>query len=150
MHAVTRLAVLVLACGLLAACASAPTPPLNDTESRIQVAAQTFGGRFDFLYVPSEGTVSDAAFVTASRLSASQLARDLATRLAPAESQPVRILVTGPAEDKTRQVIVDAFSFHSDGGLPQLEFLFLGDTATASVIEPLVRAKGGSFRHAPY
>ena len=62
--------------------------------------------------MPTEGTVTDAAFVATSRLSASQLARDLATRLAPAETQPVRILVTGPNADKTQQVIVDALSFH--------------------------------------
>lgn len=146
----SRLLSLCLACGLLTACAGGAAPPLNDSDSRIQVAAQTFGGRFDYLYVPSEGQLKDAAFVSASRLSASQLARDLGTRLAPAETQPVRILVTGPAADKTRQVIVDALSFHSDAGLPHLELLFLGDTASASAIEPLVRSKGGRFRHAPY
>ncbi len=135
---------------LLSACSTQGPPRLNDSDARIKVAAQTFGGRFDYLYIPTEGVVADTAFITASKLSRSELARDLATRLAPAESRPVRILVTGASPEKTLRVIQDALSFHRDGGLPQLELLYLGDATSAAAIEPLVRAKGGRFRFTPY
>ena len=141
---------MLLAALLLGACAGGGAPRLNDSDARIKLAGQTFGGRFDYLYIPTEGEVQDAAFVTTSKLSRSDLSRELATRLAPAELRPVRILVTGPATDKTIRVIEDALSFHRDGGLPYLEFLYIGDTSSAAFIEPLVRAKGGTFRHTPY
>jgi hypothetical protein len=134
---------------LLAACAgSAPRP--NDSDARVDVAARTFGGSFDYLYIPSTGSVEDAAFVAASKLSPSDLARRLATKIAPAELKPVRIMVTGPSPEKTAQVILDALSFHRDGGLPHLEFLFVGDAATAARIRPVVEAKGGRFRFVLY
>ena len=140
---------LLLAC-LLTACAGSGPPKLNDSEARVQLAAQTFGGRFQYLYIPTEGNVQDTAFVTASKLGRSDLSRELATKIAPAELAPVRILVTGASAEKTLLVIEDAFSFHSDGGLPYLEFLFVGDASSAAVIEPLVRAKSGTFRYTPY
>ena len=139
---------LVLATGLTACGGTAPR--LDDSDQRISLAARTFGGSFDYLYVPTEGAMKDAAFITTSRIGRSDLSRSLATRFAPAERSPVRILVTGPTPEKTLQVVLDALSFHRDGGLPGLELLFVGDSASAAAMAPVVEAKGGRFRHALY
>lgn len=150
MNASKRNVLLALMFSLLVTGCAGGTPRPSDVNARADAAARAFGGSFQYLYVPSTGALEDAAFVAASKVSPSDMARELATKMAPAELKPVRIMVTGPSPEKTARVILDALSFHRDGGLPHLEFLFLGDAATAARIRPVIEAKGGHFRYAPY
>lgn len=140
---------LVLAVAL-GGCAGLHREP-DDSDLRLVAASHAFGGRFDYLFVPSEGDLADAAFVTLSRTTgASDLARALATRLAPAASRPVRFLVTGPAPEKTVQVILDALAVQHGRALPYLELLYLGDPRYARTVGDAVHALGARFRFATY
>ena len=144
-----RWTALVLAASLaLAACVTARPP---DLDPRLEAATATFGGRFDYVYVPSSGRLADEAFLAMSRVAGPQkIARDLATLMAPAETRPVRILVTGPVPEKTLQVVVDALSFYEGRKIPNLELLYLGDPGHEAQIARAVSEIGGEFRFAAY
>ena len=145
-----RLAGLALAASIsLAGCAA--TKPPSDLDPRMAAASEAFEGRYDYLYVPSEGRLADQAFVTSSRVAGpSRLARDLATLMAPAETRVVRVLVTGQSGAKTLQVILDALSFYRGGRLPYLELLYLGDPSHEARLAAELAAIGAGFRFAPY
>jgi hypothetical protein len=135
---------------LLGGCAATQAPP-DDTDLRLQAASHAFGGRYEYLVVRSAGTLGDSLFRNVTGITGpSQMARDLATRMAPAENAPVRVLVTGADPAKTLQVIRDAFGFHATGGLPGLEFLFLGEPADEDEVRALVQRAGGRMRFAPF
>jgi hypothetical protein len=135
---------------LLAGCAAMQAPP-DDTQLRLQAASQAFGGRYEYLVIQSAGTFADGLYMSVTGITGpSQMARDLATRMAPAENAPVRLLVTGADAAKTLRVIRDAFGFHSKGKLPGLEFLFLGEPADADAVRALVQAAGGRMQFAPF
>ena len=80
----------------------------------------------------------------------SDLSRQLYTRLAPAESEPTRFMVTGENAEKTAQVITEALSFAPKNGLPKLELLYLGEQTHVPGIEKAVKRVGGQLRFAPY
>ena len=95
--------------------------------------------------------LQDRAFVAFHRtVGPSDLARDLATHMAAAESQPVRIMVTGREVDNTRQVILDAFAFFRGLRLPHLEFLYLGTERFEPEIRRAVESVDGRMRFAPF
>jgi hypothetical protein len=145
-----RIAAAALAAALLAACAATTAPP-DDTDLRLQAATHAFGGRYQYLVIRSAGTFADGLFTSFNSITGpSEMARDLATRMAPAENSAVRILVTGPDARKTLGVIRDAFGFHGSGRLPGLEFLFLGEPASEAEVRKLVEAAGGRMRFAPF
>ena len=132
----------------LAGCATSRPP---DLDPRLEAATAAFGGKFDYVYVPSEGRLSDEAFLAMSRVAGPQkVARDLATLMAPAETEPVRIMVTGPNRKKTLQVVLDAFSYFEGRRIPELELLYLGAPTYQALIAREVAAVGGRFRFAPY
>lgn len=134
----------------LSACASTRPPP-NDTDLRLQAANHHFGGRYEYLIVHSSGQLSDAlSSRTADLTGASQVARDFATRLARAEKEPLRILISGADPQRTLKVILDAFAFHVSSDLPGLELLFLGEPQHEAAVRKLVKAAGGTFRFAPF
>lgn len=135
---------------LLAGCAATQAPP-DDTDQRLRAATQAFGAPYEYLVIRSAGRLGDGLFVGVSGLvGPSQMARDLATRMAPAENNPVRLLVTGTDADKTLSVIRDAFGFHGKGALPGLEFLFLGERTHEPEVRPLVQAAGARMLFAPF
>lgn len=135
---------------LLGGCAATQAPP-DDTDLRLQAASHAFGGRYEYLVIRSAGTLGDGLFMNVTGITGpSQMARDLATRMAPAENTPVRVLVTGADPEKTLRVIRDAFGFHGKGKLPGLEFLFLGEPAHADEVRALVQGAGGRMRFAPF
>ena len=144
-----RWTALVLAASIaLAGCVTARPP---DLDPRLEAATATFGGKFDYVYVPTGGRLADEAFLAMSRVAGPQkIARDLATLMAPAETRPVRILVTGPQPEKTLQVVVDALSFYEGRKIPHLELLYLGDPAHEAQIARGVSEAGGEFRFAAY
>ena len=122
-------------------------PP--DLDPRLEAAADAFGATFKYLYVPSDGRLADEAFLAMSRVAGPQkIARDLATFMAPAETDPVRIMVTGPANLKTLQVIRDALSFYEGRQLPGLEFLYLGPPTHEALLAREISRIGGRFRFA--
>ncbi len=124
-------------------------PP--DLDPRLEAATAAFGGKFDYVYVPSDGRLSDEAFLAMSRVAGPQkVARDLATLMAPAETEPVRVMVTGPNRQKTLQVILDALSYFEGRQVPKLELLYLGIPTYEALIAREVAAVGGRFRFAPY
>lgn len=124
-------------------------PP--DLDPRLEAATAAFGGKFNYVYVPSKGRLADEVFLATSRVTGPQkIARDLATLMAPAETDPVRVLVTGPNAEKTLQVVLDALSFYEGRQIPRLELLFLGIPTHEAVLAREVAKVGGAFRFAPY
>lgn len=132
----------------LAGCVTARPP---DLDPRLEAATAAFGGNFSYVYVPSDGRLSDQAFLAMSRVAGPQkIARDLATLMAPAETETVRVMVTGPNEEKTLQVILDALSFYEGRQIPELELLYLGVPTHEARLAREVAEAGGVFRFAPY
>ena len=133
---------------ILAGCASTAQSDLN---SRLEAAKTTFGGGFEYLYIPSEGRLADQAFLAMSRVAGpNQIARDLASIMAPAETRAVRVMVTGPSSEKTLSVLFDALSFYEGRQIPQLEILYLGDPADEAVLAQELSKVGAVLRFAPY
>ena len=142
------MALMVAASIALAGCVTARPP---DLDPRLEAASAAFGGRYDYVYVPTKGRLADEAFLAMSRVSGPQkIARDLATLMAKAETQPVRIMVTGPEEEKTLRVVLDALSFYEGRQIPLLELLYLGDPTHEALIAREVSKVGGKLRFAPY
>ena len=138
------------AVALGAGCAVNQAEP-DDSDLRLQAASHAFGGRFDYLIVKSAGEFSDRAFIEYSRTTgSSDLAKKLAARLAPAENQPVRIMVTGQNSEKTLRVILDALAKYRGRRLAHLQFLYLGEPGYAPRIESVIRELGGSFHFHPF
>ena len=144
---------LVTALALVAsiALAGCVTARPSDLDPRLEAATAAFGGKFDHVYVPSYGRLSDQAFLAMSRVAGPQkIARDLATLMAPAETDPVRVMVTGPNEEKTLQVVLDALSFYEGRQAPKLELLYLGSPTHEARLAREISEIGGVFRFAPY
>ena len=134
----------------ISACASLQAPP-NDTDLRLQAANHFFGGRYEYLIIHSAGQFADGLFLRTTQLTGpSQMARDLATRLAVAEKTKLRIMVSGADPQKTLDVIRKAFAFHASSHLPGLELLFLGEPNDESTVRKLVTSVGGVMRFAPF
>ena len=132
---------LALTAMLLVTCASDPM-----MERRVASAARGFDGSFGYLYVESVGTFGDDAFMVLSKVAGNTLvARDLADRLRPAATMPVRMMVTGPVDAKTVQVITDAFEAMGGTALPELQFMYIGDPAYEASVRELVERVGGRF-----
>ena len=132
----------------LAGCATAGPP---DLDPRLEVATAAFGGRFEYVYVPSKGRLADEAFLAMSRVAGPQkIARDLATLMAKAETQTVRVMVTGPEEEKTQQVVLDALSFYEGRQIPYLELLYLGDPPQETRLARAISEVGAVLRLAPF
>ena len=124
-------------------------PP--DLEPRIEAARAAFGGRFEYMYVPSEGRLADEAFLAMSRVAGPRkITLDLITIMAPAETQPVRVMVTGPASEKTLQVVLDALSSYEGRRIPHLELLYLGEPAHEALIARKLSEVGGVLHFAPW
>ena len=142
------MALVVAASIALAGCVTARPP---DLDPRLQAASAAFGGQYDYVYVPTKGRLADEAFLAMSRVSGPQkIARDLATLMVKAETQPVRIMVTGPEEEKTLRVVLDALSFYEGRQIPHLELLYLGDPTHEALLAREVSKVGGKLRFAPY
>jgi len=132
----------------LAGCVTARPP---DLDPRLEAATAAFGGKFHYVYVPSEGRLSDQAFLAMSRVAGPQkIARDLATLMAPAETMPVRVMVSGPNEEKTLLVVLDALSFYEGRQIPKLELLYLGSPTHEARLARAISKVGGALRFAPY
>lgn len=148
---VTLLSALIAAGALLAGCATKITPA-DETNERVQAAREAFGPGFDYMIVGTAGSgLADRMFLGFYRTGAtSDLARELATRVAPAEKKYVRFMVTGENDEKTALVIVEALQIHVKGGLPNLELLYLGDAKYVPQIEKAVKRVNAQMRFAPY
>ncbi len=110
---------------ILAGCVSGRPP---DLDPRLAAATAAFGGRFQYMYVPSEGRLADEALLAMWRTAGpGKMARDLASMMAEAETLQARIMVTGPAGAKTLRVVLDALSFYEGRQIPHLELLYLGE-----------------------
>ena len=143
-------AILITFSLLIGACASTQPPP-DDTDLRLQAARHFFAGRYEYLIIHSAGQLADTLFVQTTELSGpSQMAQDLATRLALAEKTTLRIMVSGADRQKTLDVIRDAFAVHGSDQLPGLEFLFLGEPKDETTVRKLVESVGGVLHFAPF
>ena len=132
----------------LVGCVSTRT---SDLEPRLAAATAAFGGRFHYLYVPSEGRLADEAFLAMSRVSGpGEIARELASLMAPAETQPVRIMVTGPAGPKTLRVVLDALSFYEGRQIPYMEMLYLGAPSHEALLARELSKVGAVLHFEPY
>ena len=144
-----RWAALTLAASVaLSGCATTRPP---DLDPRIEAATAAFGSGFEYVYIPSKGRLADEAFLAMSRVAGPpKIARDLASIMAPAETQPVRVMVTGPKGPKTLQVVLDALSFYEGRRIPHLELLYLGEPAHEALLAHELSAVGAALRFAPY
>ena len=79
-----------------------------------------------------------------------KIARDLATLMAPAETESVRVLVTGPSDPKTLQVVLDALTFYEGRRIPHLELLYLGEPSHEALLARELSAVGAVLRFTPY
>ena len=141
-------ALAVAASIVLAGCASDGSP---DLDPRLAAATDAFGGRFQYMYVPSEGRLADEAILAMWRVAGpGEMARDLASMMAEAETLPVRILVTGPAGAKTLQVVLDALSFYEGRQIPHLELLYLGEPSHEARLARELSKVGAILRFKPY
>ena len=59
-------------------------------------------------------------------------------------------MVTGPNEEKTLQVVLDALSFYEGRQAPKLELLYLGSPTHEARLAREISEIGGVFRFAPY
>ena len=144
-----RWAALALVAALALSGCAAKKPP--DLDPRLEAATAAFGGRFDYVYVPSEGRLADEAFLAMSRVAGPRkIARDLATLMAPAETEPVRVLVTGPSDPKTLQVVLDALSFFEGRRIPHLELLYLGEPSQEALLARELSEVGAVLRFTSY
>ena len=138
----------LIAAVALAGCA---TERPRDLDPRIEAATAAFGGGFEYLYVPGGGRLADQAFLAMARVAGPrQISRDLATMFAPAETTPVRVMVTGPSEEKTLHVILDALTFYEGRRIPHLEVLFLGKPSYEARLARELSKVGAALRFAPY
>ena len=138
----------LIAAVALAGCA---TERPRDLDPRIEAAIAAFGGGFEYLYVPGGGRLADQAFLAMARVAGPrQISRDLATLFAPAETTPVRVMVTGPSEEKTLHVILDALTFYEGRRIPHLEVLFLGKPSYEARLARELSKVGAALRFAPY
>ena len=144
-----RWAALAVAASIaLAGCASGGSP---DLDPRLAAATDAFGGRFQYMYVPSEGRLADEAILAMWRVAGpGEMARGLASMMAEAETLPVRILVTGPAGAKTLQVVLDALSFYEGRQIPHLELLYLGEPSHEDRLARELSKVGAVLRFKPY
>ena len=141
-------ALAITASSALAGCASNRSP---DLDPRLAAATAAFGGRFQYVYVPSEGRLADEAVLAMWRVAGpGKTARDLASMMAEAETLPVRIMVTGPAGAKTLQVVLDALSFYEGRQIPHLELLYLGEPAHEARLARELSKVGAVLRFKPY
>ena len=148
LRAVRWTALALAALVALSGCASKRPP---DLDPRIEAATAAFGGRFDYVYVPSEGRLADEAFLAMSRVAGPrEIARDLATLMAPAETESVRVLVTGPSDPKTLQVVLDALTFFEGRRIPYLELLYLGEPSVEALLTRELSEVGAVLRFTPY
>ena len=144
-----RPAALAMAAAVALAGCAAGAPP--DPDPRIETATAAFGGRFDYMYVPSNGRLADEAFLAMSRVAGpSKLARDLASIMVAAETRPVRVMVTGPAGRKTLRVVLDALSFYEGRRLPYLELLYLGAPSHEALLARKLSEIGAVLRFVSY
>ena len=144
-----RWAALAVAASIaLAGCASGGSP---DLDPRLAAATDAFGGRFQYMYVPSEGRLADEAILAMWRVAGpGEMARDLASMMAEAETLPVRTLVTGPAGAKTLQVVLDALLFYEGRQIPHLELLYLGEPSHEDRLARELSKVGAVLRFKPY
>ena len=146
-----RSGLVALVCAAMLALVACAGNGSSDMDPRLETAKSVFGGGFDYVYVPSGGRLADEAFIAMSRVAGPrQVSRDLASTMAPAETQPVRVLVTGPSDEKTVQVVLDALSFYQGRQIPHLELLYLGNPAHEGRLAKEVAAVGAVLRFAPY
>ena len=132
----------------LAGCASGRSP---DLDPRLAAATAAFGGRFQYMYIPSEGRLADEAILAMWRTAGpGKMARDLASMMADAETLPVRILVTGPAGAKSLQVVLDALSFYEGRQIPHLELLYLGELSHEAQLARALSKVGAVLRFELY
>ena len=142
------LALVLTATIALSGCATTRPP---DFDPRLAAATEAFGGSFDYVYVPSEGRLADDAFLAMSRVAGPRkIARDLASLMATAETEPTRVLVTGPVGRKTLRVILDALTFYEGRRIPHLELLYLGESSHEALLARELSKVGATLRFAPY
>lgn len=145
---------LIAACvttgALLSGC-GATIKEASELNPRVEAATAAFGPGFEYMIIESGSKLADTMFVGFFRTgAASDLSRNLFNRIAKAESERTRFMVTGENAEKTAHVIIEALSVSPENGLPKLELLYLGDQQYAQGIEEAVRRVGGQMRFAPY
>lgn len=140
----------VTAAALLSGC-GATVKEATEINPRVEAATAAFGPGFDYMIVESGSRLADTMFVGFFNPGKeSDLSRNLFKRIAKAESEGKRFMVTGERAEKTAHVVIEALSLSPENGLPKLELLYLGDQKFAQGIEESVKRVGGKFRFAPY
>lgn len=146
----TLFAALATTVALLSGCGATLTET-KELNPRVEAASAAFGPGFEYMIVESGNALEDAMFINFFRPGQeSDMSRTLYKRIAKAESERTRFMVSGENSRKTSHVIIEALSLAPENGLPNLELLYLGDQQFAQGIEESVKRVGGQFRSAPY
>jgi hypothetical protein len=121
---------LILAAFALAACGCATAPNTGKTPpAAIAEGERIFGGSdFDLAWIPSDGAIADATFISLSAGSPSALSHDLGRRISKADTVPLNLVVAGPNSSKSKSVLLGALSL-TQNELPKLRVLFIGSTS---------------------
>ena len=122
-----------------------------DMQQRIEVAAPLVPGSFKAFAVPSSGAIADETFIATSKLRGpSAIAKQLARVLEAADSSQLIIVVTGPSDAKTAQVIRDALAATGKTSLPLLTLVFVGGERASSEVQDSVSSYGATYKFAKY
>lgn len=132
-------------------CMSAPVraedPDAADVQARMQAAAAVIEPPFELFYVPSSGGgIAKATFLALSKgKGSSKMGKQLAAELEKPRPSFRTLVVSGPSDAITRQVILDALSLLKDERLGNLKLVFVGAPDIASELRPAVEGAGGQF-----
>lgn len=132
-------AAFALAIAMLAGCAT--VDPIGPVVARQKTSA-LLGIGATSVWVPSRGEVTEAALKILP-LSTEMGAR-LAETLAGAKDSEVRVGIAGPSSTLTRLVALEGLA-RTQGQLPKLQLLFIGDKWDEAAVREAVEKKGGRF-----
>lgn len=125
----------------------ADNPNAEDAQARMQAAQAVVEPPFEFFYVPSPGgAIAKATFLTLSKSKGpSNVGKQLAAELDKPRSELRTIVVSGPSDAVTKQVIVDALELSTGKKLENLKLVFVGDARVASKLRVVVEEAGAQF-----
>ncbi len=121
-----------------------------DVQAISRSAATVVEPPFEIYFVPSSGFLANATFRTLSKTNGpSTIAKQLAAELRKPRAKLRTIVVAGPSDGKTKQVLLDALKLLEDEPQPNLRLVFVGNAKIASEIEPIITVTGAEFKTAP-
>jgi hypothetical protein len=142
-----RWAFLLSALIYLSSPARAQDPDAADAQARMQAAAAVVEPPFELFYVPSSGGgIAKATFLALSKgKGPSKMGKQLAAELKKPRPSLRTLVVSGPSDAITQQVVLDALNLLKEERLANLKLVFVGAPGLASELRPAVEGAGAQF-----